>query len=134
MAKKRSLTGSLELKVYNLIQNLLVEETEQRKKDAPDDDSFSIALARDLRPSQVVDYVQAKDFLLRRTKRNMLLKVVETALQAARDQEIEEIEDNGDNMSPSIGDVIDSDFEGVDEKDLMEVKDTNALNKSVISL
>lgn len=134
MAKKRSLTGSLELKVFNLIQNLLVEETEQRKKDAPDDDNFDIALARDLRPSQVVDYIQAKDFLLRRTKKNMLLKVVETALQAARDQETEEIEENADNMSPSIGDVIDSDFDGVDEKDLMEVKDTNALNKSVISL
>lgn len=134
MAKKRSLTGSLELKVFNLIQNLLVEETEQRKKDAPDDDNFDIALARDLRPSQVVDYIQAKDYLLRRTKKNMLLKVVETALQAARDQETEEIEENADNMSPSIGDVIDSDFDGVDEKDLMEVKDTNALNKSVISL
>lgn len=133
MAKKRTLTGSLELKVHGLIQSLLVEVTESRKRATPDADNYEIALARDLRVSQVIDYVQAKDFLLRRAKRNMLSKVVENALQVARDQETEELDD-ADPQSPAIDDVVDSDFDGVDEKDLMEVKDTNALNKSVVSL
>lgn len=134
MAKKRTLTGSLELKVYSLIQSLLVEETESRKRESGDADNYEIALARDLKPSQVVDYIQLKDFQLRRTKRNKLTKVAETALQAAREHELEEMEENEeDNLAP-VTDIVDSDFEGVDEKDLMEVKDTNALNKSVVSL
>lgn len=143
----------LKTKIYGLVQNLLEEQTKENQKkfanegDVVDPFAFK-AFAKDLRTSEVMEYLQRKDFKLKRMKRVTLEKPIEEVLRECRNIEREEFGDENDNNNGDIeveaevdGEVqnikdaakIDSDFE-VDEKNLMEVQDTNSLNKSVVSL
>ncbi|CAH2352733.1 ribosome biogenesis ATPase Rix7p [[Candida] railenensis] len=142
---KKSLSQSLDQKIYDLVHNLLDEQTKEKQKvfaDGEDLDPFAhLALAKDLKTSQVLEYVQRKDFKLKRMKRVTLEKAIEAVLQVCKDDEKEEFGDILGNVDGKDDDVnikdaakIDSDLEVEDEQNLMEVKDTNSLNKSVVSL
>ena len=75
MVKKKSVSQSLDQKIYDLIHSLLEEETAENKKKCGEDESDPfeyIALARDLRTGQILEYVQLKDFQMRRMKRTSL--------------------------------------------------------------
>lgn len=140
MAKKRPVSHSLDQKIYNLIHELLEEQTKENQKNREDDEKDPyghVALARDLRLGEVIAYIQTKDFQMRRTKAAILDKAVENVLQIIRDDEEEELSDviklrEAAELAQAA--KVDSDFDDLDEKNLMEVKNDNSLNRSVVSV
>lgn len=134
MSKSRTVTGSLDQKIYNLIHDLLQEQTEENKRAATADeehDPFScMASSHNLTVSQVLAYVQMKDFQLKRMKKNYLEKSIAASLKVIRQDETEEFGDRENG----IGDESEAENDKECENDLMEVKDLNAINKSVVSL
>lgn len=140
MAKGGSVSQSIDQKVYDLIHELLQERTEENKSENPEEDRdllLHVALARDLRALDVVAYVQAKDFQLKRMKRAILEKSVDVVLKLCREDEESELAEVirlQDEKALAKAQAIDSDFEGVDQDNLMLVPETNSLNKSVISM
>lgn len=133
--KKNSSSQSLDSKLSNLIYRLLDEKTEDNKRNNTDDniDEFAnIALAKDLRISEILLYCQQKDLSLQRVKKVILEKTLDRVLKEIRTEEAQEIQNiKGDEPEDE---VLDSDFEGVNVDDLMDVKDQNTLNKSVVNL
>lgn len=73
-------------------------------------------------------YVQAKAPLLRRQKRAILEKSVDVVLTSFREKERQEL---GDEL---LDQQSESEYEETDPNNLMESKDTNSLNKSLVSL
>lgn len=139
----KTLSQSLDQKIYDLTHTLLDEQTKEKNKtfhDGQDLDPFAhLALAKDLKVSQVLEYVQRKDFKLKRMKRVTLEKAIEAVLQMCKDDEREEFGelmgdgDDAEDMTIRDAAKIDSDFD-TDEGNLMDVKNSNSLNKSVVSL
>lgn len=140
MAKGGSVTQSIDQKIYDLIHELLQERTEKSKKQNPDENPdllLHVALARDLTSSEVVTYVQIRDFQLKRMKRAIVEKSVDVVLKLCRDDEEEELAEvirMKDEHDLKLAAQADSDFEGVNASDLMTVKDSNAMNKSLVSM
>lgn len=140
MAKGGSIAQSIDQKVYDLIHELLQEQTEQNKRENTEENPdllLHVALARDLRPMEVVTYVQNKDFQLKRMKRTIVEKSVDVVLKLCREDEEEELAEviklkNQHELQKAA--EVDSDFEGVNANDLMNVKDSNSLNKSLVSM
>ncbi|KAH3673014.1 hypothetical protein WICMUC_003967 [Wickerhamomyces mucosus] len=141
--KGPSLAQSLDNKLIGLIHKLLDEKsTEKANKnqaqnddediDIEDDDEFkNIALVKDLRFTEVMIYVQQKDLSLQRIKKVMLEKTLEKVLKQMRDEESLELESI---TGKPVEEELDSDFDGVNVDDLVEVKDQNLANKSVVNL
>ncbi|ODV82259.1 AAA-domain-containing protein [Suhomyces tanzawaensis NRRL Y-17324] len=131
MANKRTVTQSIDQKIYDLIHDLLEAKSQEKASvvEESDDPYAKIASAKDLSGSQVLEYVQLKDFQLRRMKRNILDKAVSAVLKVV----VEEEDEYFRSIKP-IDSASGEDEEETEEKDLMEVKDSNALNKSVVSL
>lgn len=135
----KTTTHSVDQKIYDLLHDLLQEQTDKNKQSDErhgPDLLLHIALARDLRPHDVITYVQAKDLLLRRMKRNVLEKSVASVLRLCCEDENEELAEvirqrEEHDLQKTAG--ADSDFEGRESDNLMEVKDTNSLNKSLVS-
>lgn len=128
----KSVTQSIDQKVYDLIHELLSEQTEANKKENSDEhpDLFlHVALARDLRTADVITYVQTKDLLLKRMKRVLIEKSVDVVLKMCREDEEEELAEVI-RLKEEHRREIDSD----NDDNLMEVKDTNSFNKSVVAL
>ncbi|KAK6457948.1 AAA ATPase [Scheffersomyces xylosifermentans] len=127
-SKKRPATTTLDSKIFALICELLDEKTANDKKGISDPEASAahFASAYQITLSQAIDYIQLKDQKLKRTKRNLLEKSVTAQLQALRAEEDEEMGKPEHHDSPNS----DSDY---DESRLMEVKDSNSLNKSVVS-
>lgn len=135
---KGSVAQSVDQKVYDLIYDLLQEQTEQNKKGHENPELLlHVALARDLKALEVVAYVQTRDMSLRRMKRTIVEKSVDHVLRMFRKDEEEELAEvikmKNEYEIQKAGE-IDSDFEGVDANDLMDVKDTNSLNRSLVSM
>ncbi|ABN66763.2 AAA ATPase [Scheffersomyces stipitis CBS 6054] len=130
MSKKRPVTNSLDVKIYELICELLDETTAENLKSLPqsDDNISYIALAKDITISQALDYVQSKDYKLKRIKKNLLEKSIIASLQTLRTEEEETM-----GTIDSSTKTDDSDAELYGEGRLMEVKDSNSLNKSVVT-
>lgn len=130
---KGSVTQSIDQKVYDWIHEMLLEQTEKSKKENEHEhpDLFHhVALARDLRSAEVVSYVQIRDLFLKRQKRAVVEKAVDVVLKMCREDEDEELAD-------IIRQKEEYQFQRAQEEDednLMEAKDTNELNKSVVSL
>ena len=89
-----------------------------------------MASSHNLTVSQVLAYVQMKDFQLKRMKKNYLEKSIAASLKVIRQDETEEFGDRENG----IGDESEAENDKECENDLMEVKDLNAINKSVVSL
>ncbi|KAM9938385.1 hypothetical protein OXX80_002113 [Metschnikowia pulcherrima] len=129
---------AVDQKVYDLIHELLQEETEKNKaqNEYEPDSLLHIALAREIRASEVLAYVQSRDAVLRRTKRAVLEKSVDVVLRMCREDEAEELAEVirfKEEHALKKAAEQDSDFDGVDGGNLMTVKDTNAMNKSLVS-
>lgn len=137
---KGSVSQSMDQKVYDLIHDLLQERTEQNKIDNPEEDAdllLHVALARDLRAADVVAYVQQKEALLKRMKRAILEKSVDSVLSLCREDEESELAEVirlQDERALEKAKEVDSDFDGVDPDALMLVPESNSLNKSLVSL
>lgn len=124
--------GSLETKLTNLIYRLLDEQTAENKKKNPDeeDEFANIALAKDLKSIDALIFAQQKDLSLQRVKKVLLERTLDKVLKDIRAEEQLEIQSfTGDQEMND-----DSDFDGVNQDELMEVKDNNNLNKSVVEL
>lgn len=148
MVKKKSGSQSLDQRIYDLIHDLLEQQSSENKKvledanndegDDGENDPFAhIALAKDLQLSNILVYVQSKDLQMRRMKRAILEKSIDAVLKLIREEEAEELEEvilQREQAKVEESLKNDSEFEGVDENNLMEVKDSNALNKSVVSM
>lgn len=128
---KGSVTQLLDQKVYDLIMQLLEERTEEMKQQNPDEAVWflNIALARDLRVLEVLDYVQAKDMSLRRMKRAILEALIGSVLKlVASDEEAE--------LAEAIqlrDEYFQSREDNENDDNLMEVKDLNEFNKALVS-
>lgn len=139
MAKKGSTEQSLDQRIYDLIHALLEEQTAANKEEItgnPEEqqDPFAhIALARDLQAGNVLVYIQTKDLKMRRLKRAILEKSIDAVLKYVREEEEEELADviNQRKLAEA---KLESDAEETDETNLMEAKDTNSLNKSVVAM
>lgn len=135
-----SVTNALNQKVYNLIHDLLQDKSDENKKKNDGDENkwfLNYALARDLRRSEVLSYLLDKDMLMRRYKRSILENTIDIILKTVREDEQEELAEviklqNEYELKQAA--QIDSDFDSVDANNLMTVKDTNELNKSVVSM
>lgn len=131
---------AVDQKVYDLVHDLLHERTEQNKADAQSEDPDSlrhIALARDLRPLDVLAYVQNRDLLLRRTKRVVLEKSIEVVLKMCKQDEEDELAEVirvRTEYDLKRAAEAESDFEGADANNLMTVESSNALNKSLVAM
>lgn len=131
MTRKRVVSQKLEQKIYDLIHQLLDERTQAQNAIDTNENSgeWNVALAKDLRIHEVVDYVQLKDMSLRRMKRNSLENTTEVVLKIVREHEEEE-----------MGDIIEererksNSEEEENDNNLMEAKDTNSLNKSIVDV
>ncbi len=110
---KRQETQSLEDRIYNLIQQLLVEKSQSTNE---------ISYARHLRPSETLNYIKMMDPSLGRKKNNLLEKPIEKVLMIIKEEEAEELNE--------------SDIKEVDENgnELMTVVDKNIMNKNIINL
>lgn len=123
--------NSVDQRVASLLQDLLNEKSSRSQLEEPEDDSNSVptvALARDLRFQEVMAYVQAKAPLLRRQKRAILEKSVDVVLTSFREKERQEL---GNEL---LDQQSESEYEETDPNNLMESKDTNSLNKSLVSM
>ncbi|KAI3404152.2 RIX7 [Candida oxycetoniae] len=133
---RNPITGPIDKKVYNFVIELLDEISEERRKTLSSDelqDPFAgIESAKNLTISQVLAYVQAKDVVLKRTKKAQLEKSVARMLRIVREDEANELNKTLQDMSPKESESEEE--EGNLESNLMEVKDTNSTNKSVVSL
>lgn len=133
-SKKNNLTQSLDTKLSNLIYKLLDEKTEENKRTNTEenkDEFANIALAKDLRTGEILLYCQQKDLSLQRVKKVVLEKTLDRVLKDIRAEEAIEIQNiKGDDPEENLP----SDFDDVNVDDLMDVKDQNTLNKSVVNL
>ncbi|PVH17488.1 uncharacterized protein CXQ87_000374 [Candidozyma duobushaemuli] len=140
MARGGAVTKALDQKVYNLIFKLLDDRSAANKEKSGGDESkwfLDIALARDLRSAEVIDYLLKQDLSLQRLKRSILEESVDVILKELRkDEEVELAEaiKLKDEYELQNAAQIDSDFENADPNNLMTVKDSNELNKSVVSM
>lgn len=139
MSRGGAVTKALDQKVYNLIFKLLDDQSAENKKNSAGDESkwfLDIALARDLRTNDVLTYLVKQDLLLQRMKRSILEESIDVILKELRkDEEVELAEAIRlrDEYELQNAAQVDSDFD-TDPNNLMTVKDTNELNKSVILL
>lgn len=140
MSRGGAVTRALDQKVYDLIFKLLENKSEENKKNSAGDKSkwfLDVALARDLKSSDVITYVLEQDMLLQRMKRSILEQSVDVVLKEFRKDEEVELEETirlRDEYELQNAAQIDSDFENTDHNNLMTVKDTNHFNKSVVAL
>lgn len=166
MAKKGSVSASIDQRIYDLIHKLLEDQTEENKQlllkelhqlqpqetdqnngeennkedNHEELDSFKyMALAKDLKVSELLPYIQKRDFQMRRMKKLALEKSIENVLKIIRDDELEELGDvirqreEAEKFELQQQAELDSDFENLDGSNMMNVKDSNSLNKSVVS-
>lgn len=137
MAPNRPVSQNIDQKIYDLIHNLLESQTADNKLSLPADDNEPrdpyafIALARDLTTSTVLQYIQLKDFQMKRMKKASLEKAIDAVLAIVRQEEDEDMSDVILSRQLVINNEELLDDEG---NELMEVKDTGAMNKSIVSM
>lgn len=123
-------------KVYEMIVGYLEVQAERanaRQQDSEGEDEDA-ERNLDLRPflkklsiMEAVNFCKETDFKFKRSKSAAIAKMVEKAFSQIRSEQ-------DSAWAEAAGGDLDSDFEGVDLDNMMEVKDTNQQNKSVVSL
>lgn len=121
-----------EQKVYDMVLGYLEAQAEKAnmKNYNPDEDGV---IDFDLRPflkklsiNDTVNFCKDSDFKLKRAKNVVITKMVEKAITKIKLEQ----SDLWDNQDLEVS----SDIEILDDDNMMEVKDTNQQNKSVVSL
>ncbi|KAI5964374.1 RIX7 [Candida pseudojiufengensis] len=138
MARDRLISGPIEQKILNLINELIDERTRINRKELSEseaeDPTAGIESASNLTTSSILSYVQSRDFMLKRTKRIQLEKSIAKILRILRENEAAEykstlVESNTDDLQDSECD------ENEDiNNNIIAFKDPNATNKSVTSM
>ncbi|VEU20474.1 DEKNAAC101369 [Brettanomyces naardenensis] len=123
------LQRDMDIKVYNLVQQLLDGKTEELRKSGESSGPFSVALARDLSGFEVFDYVKTHERSFSRVKQDNLRQSVDRTLKTILEDEAEEMKSMGVDPATLAEEAVDESGE-----DLMEVKDLNQANKSIISM
>ncbi|KAJ8101901.1 P-loop containing nucleoside triphosphate hydrolase protein [Lipomyces tetrasporus] len=113
-------TAAIDSRVYALISSYLASNAETNQP------ALSV---RQVSPSALLQVVQSSDAALRRLKKTVVEKSIETVLRQISHEEREAA-----NVDANEHIELDSDFDGVDESYLMEVKDTNSMNKGIVGL
>jgi ribosome biogenesis ATPase len=131
--KSPTVSASLEGKLTNLVYRLLDEQTAANKKKNPDqeDEFANIALAKNLKAIDALMFAQQKDLSLQRVKKVLLERTLDKVLKEIRTEEQIELQNIVGEEEQAQDD---SDFDGVNVDELMDVKDNNLLNKSVVGL
>ncbi|OLL22920.1 putative AAA domain-containing protein [Neolecta irregularis DAH-3] len=109
-ATSTTLTGVLDTKIMAKIHELEEYETSKNSNDS-------------LTVSRIYQYLQESDHAFRRMKKSILEKSIGRILTSFQGEFNEE-----EPIS------LDSDFEGLEEQDLVQVKNKNAMNKGITSL
>ncbi|KAK9325190.1 P-loop containing nucleoside triphosphate hydrolase protein [Lipomyces orientalis] len=113
-------TAAIDSRVYSLISSYLASNAETNQP---------ALSSRQVSPSALLQVVQSSDAALRRLKKTVVEKSIETVLRQISHEEREAA-----NVDANEHIELDSDFDGVDESSLMEVKDTNSMNKGIVGL
>ncbi|KAG7841450.1 hypothetical protein KL942_001329 [Ogataea angusta] len=135
MAKVKAQKGGIlqremDDKVYNSIMNLLEEQTEVMRSKGITNGPLTMALAKDLTSLQIFEYVKLKDASFRRTKDDHLRYSIDRVWKTVIADEEEEMKSMG--IDPSTLKIKDDESE--EQDNMMEVRDTNQANRSVVSL
>lgn len=113
----------IDLKVYAILRdyfNGIAEDDEEERLSS----EVILKTLRKMRVAEAIDMCQRSDLRLQRVKKILMTAAVEKAfVQIRRDEEENMVHED----SPAIGDEV-------DESNMMEVKDLNQLNKSVVNL
>ncbi|GME88832.1 unnamed protein product [[Candida] boidinii] len=140
--KPGSLQKETDNKVYNLILDLLEEKSVELREKHQDEDKSnpdynpykSIALAKDLEALEIFQYCRTKERSFLRMKEVQLRDSIERIWKVIKDDEFEEMKSLG--VDPDINNsekvtLADLDDDG---EELMEVRDMNQANKSIVSM
>ena len=136
MGKGTQITGGIEQKIYNLACDFLDERTEKNRKTLSEDelkDPFAgVESAKNLTISQVLIYIQLRDFELKRTKKAQLEKSISKVLKLIREDEENEL--NSNELEKDLDTASEAEAVDATGSNLMEFKDPNLTNKAVTSL
>ncbi|KAI5963350.1 RIX7 [Candida theae] len=136
MGSGSQITGTIDRKIYNLTYDLLDERTERNRNalnvNELQDPFAGVESAKNLTISQVLTYVQSKNFELKRTKKAQLEKSISKVLKLIREDEESELTNN--QSEKEIESASETEATETAGPNLMEFKDPNLSNKSVTSL
>ncbi|EDO15956.1 hypothetical protein Kpol_1044p15 [Vanderwaltozyma polyspora DSM 70294] len=146
-SKKGSLTNTLDNKVNDLIYRLLEEKSLEKKRqrdndpdiendtnNGDDDEVFlNMFFAKDLDINEIFTYCQTKDLSMLRVKKIILQKTIEKCIKQVIDEENEEFSSYPAYCNFQEQDPSETEEEILTKKNLMVVKDTNDMNKSITS-
>jgi ribosome biogenesis ATPase len=112
---------------------MLAEQTAKNRAGKPNPDDFChVALAKHLTVGQVIEYVQRKDFKLRRMKQVSLEKTIEPILSAVKEEEASELAEL-DGSEPAISDDEPNGIDEANNDNLVKEVNTNSMNKSLVA-
>ena len=124
------LQRNMDKKVSKLVLQLLDERTQEMKAKGQTIGPFSVALVRNLSELEIVRYAQSQDRSFGRVKEENIRKSVQRTLKPLLQEEEEEIKNLGINPDTLLH------SEEVDDNNepLMEVRDLNKANKSIVEM
>ncbi len=124
------LQRNMDKKVSKLVLQLLDERTQEMKAKGQTIGPFSVALVRNLSELEIVRYAQSQDRSFGRVKEENIRKSVQRTLKPLLQEEEEEIKNLGINPDTLLH------SEDVDDNNepLMEVRDLNKANKSIVEM
>lgn len=130
--KKGSLTNALDNKINDLIYRLLEEKTLDLKRNSSldpgsrgADNIDDVFYAKDLKVADIQTFCMMKDLSMQRVKKVVLQKTIEKVLKQIVDEEYEE-------LGPLLDEADENDG-NTEESNLVQIEDTNDMNKSIIS-
>lgn len=129
MKSKKNPDSHIDRKVYDIVRHELELRAMEQNGDDNDLAADILIHIRKMRVPEAVEICQLSDIRLQRVKKVIMTASVEKALNQIRHEERQKLQlkrENGKDMN--------SDFEGVDPSTLMDAKDTNEVNKSVVDL
>ncbi|ODV95736.1 hypothetical protein PACTADRAFT_2050 [Pachysolen tannophilus NRRL Y-2460] len=129
----------LEKTISDLISSLLEEKTAYLKEQNPNIDESDpaeltkvTAFAKDLKYSEILFYSQSKVMRLQREKKVLLEKAIDKTWKLIKSKEEHELSELGIDIH-NLGEDGSKDDEK-STQDLVEVKDENKMNKSIVNL
>lgn len=126
MKSKKPSDSHIDRKVYDIVRHVL--ESRALEQGQQELESNILAHIRKLRVPEAVEICQRAELRLQRVKKVIMTGAVEKALNQIREEERNKLE------MKRTEEEGDSDLEVVDDAALMDVKDTNEMNKSVVDL
>ncbi|ODQ67857.1 AAA-domain-containing protein [Nadsonia fulvescens var. elongata DSM 6958] len=116
----------------HIVQHLVPSEPGSKNDECED---TALSLASELSAFDMMKTIQDLDPVFRKQKRLALLEVVGRVLKLmTTEHKQKEIDRKNKSSTTDTTEEVDSDFDGVEVASLMEVSETNTMNKSVVNV